>query len=435
MHYQRALAALPAVVAVAAGCLCCSRAKPMEVHVTSSPSSSSSSFYRVVPSPGLAFARAETPSTACPHAAGTRSGRVSVAPHRYAAMTAVAAIADATHPAGAPRFIDVPPRGDAVVLERPGADGGTFQVLRSSGARGFDGALKEAHVLARDEALYVAGKATSWSGAIDDLDTLAYIGPGGALLSTTIQGEEVRTLTTSLGLTTHTGGPEPDRVTATMQHLHAVNEAMRVGWEYVAKEPGVGAIDGAGQAVIALPSGRLVVLAAQGDLKTAYAIVSLDVPIDAGATDLSIVPPYALVLYGGGDAGSIVQRWSQGVATSRLDARRPDGTLAWRVALPFLPTQPALDGGDHVYVVGAGITALDLSGRAVWSSASSVPLRAATFADGTLAVVRGSELQIVGADGAIRQSFRAAEELTTYPAIAADGSVWVASAVSLYAAR
>jgi hypothetical protein len=432
MHYQRALTALSAVVAVAAGCLCCSRAKPSEVHVTSSPSSS---FYRIVSSPGLAFARSETPSTACPYASGTRSGRVAVAPHRYAAMTAVAAIVDATHPAGAPRFVDVPPRGDAVVLESPGGEGGTFQVYRSSGAMLFDGALKRAHVLARDEALYVAGRATSWSGAIDDLDTLAYVGPGGALLSTTIQGEEVRTLTANLGLATHTGGPEPDSVTATMQHLRAVNEAKRVGWEYVAQEPGVGAIDGAGRAVIALPSGRLVVLAAQGDLETAYGIVSLDVPIDAGATDLSVVPPFALVLYGGGDAGSIVQRWSHGAATSRLDARRPDGTLAWRASLPFLATQPALDGDQRVYVVGAGITALDMEGHAVWSSPSTIPLRAAAFADGTLAVVRGSELQIVGSDGAIRQSLRAAEELTTYPALAADGTVWIASAKTLYAAR
>jgi hypothetical protein len=429
MHYQRVLAALPAIVAVAAGC---PRAKPTEVHVSSSPSSS---FYRIVPSPGLAFARSETPSTACPHASGARSGRVGVAPHRYAAMTAVAAIVDATHPAGAPRFVEIPPGGDAVVLESPGAEGGTFQVRRSSGALLFDGALKRAHVLARDEALYVAGRATSWSGAVDDLDTLAYVGPGGALLSITIEGEEVRTLTANLGLPTHTGGPEPDYVTATMQHLHAVNEAKRVGWEYVAKEPGVGAIDGAGQAVIALPSGRLVVLAGQGDLKTAYAIVSLDVPIDAGATDLSVVPPFALVLYGGGDAGSIVERWSHGTPTSRLDARRPDGSLAWRASLPFLATQPALDGDQRVYVVGAGITALDLEGHTLWSSSSTVALRAAAFADGTLALVRGSELQIVGADGTIRQSFRAAEELTTYPAIAADGAVWVASAKTLYTAR
>jgi hypothetical protein len=360
---------------------------------------------------------------------------VAVAPRRYVAMNAVAAVVDAAHPAGAPRFLDLPPRGDAIVLESPAGEGGTFQVRRSSGALLFGGAMKYAHVLARDEALYVAGKATSWSGAVDDLDTLAYVGPGGTLLGITIQGEEVRTLTASLGLTTHTGGPEPDSLTATMQHLHAVNEAMRVGWAYVAKEPGVGAIDGAGQAIMALPTGRLVVLAAEGDLATAHAIVHLDVPIDAGATDLSVVPPFALVLYGGGDAGSIVQRWSHGASTSRLDARRPDGTLAWRASLPYLATQPALDGDQHIFVVGAGITALDLEGHTVWSSPSPVPLRAAVFADGTLVVVRGSELQIVGADGAIHQSFRAAEELTTFPAIAADGTVWVASAKTLYAAR
>ena len=60
---------------------------------------------------------------------------------------------------------------------------------------------------------------------------------------------------------------------------------------------------------------------------------------------------------------------------------------------------------------------------------------ATAFADGTLAVVRGTELQIVANDGSIKQSLRAAEELTTYPAIGPDGAVWVASARTLYVAR
>jgi len=71
----------------------------------------------------------------------------------------------------------------------------------------------------------------------------------------------------------------------------------------------------------------------------------------------------------------------------------------------------------------------------MWSTLSTVPLHAQAFSDGTLAVVRGAGLQIVGRDGAIRQSLRAAEELTTYPAIGSDGAVWVASARTLYVAR
>jgi hypothetical protein len=429
MHYQRILAALPAIVAVAAGC---PRAKPTEVQVTSSPSSS---FYRIVPSPGLAFARSETPSSACPHASGTRSGRVDAAPRRYASLSPVARLDDAPHGADEPRFIELPPRGDAVVLERPGREGGAYEVRHPSGGLAFDASLGDAHVLARDEALYVGGRARSWSGVVDPVNSGIYVGDGGELLAAAAFGDEMRTLAANRGLPSNGGRQEPDHTTAQMERLHGANSAVRLRWVYTAKEPSVGAIDGAAQTVVALPSGHLVVLAAQGDLKTAYAIVSLDVPIDAGATDLSIVPPFALVLYGGGDAGSLVQQRSPTTATSRLDARRPDGTLAWRASLPFLATQPALDGDERVYVVGAGIAALDLEGHTLWSSSSTVPLRAAAFADGTLALVRGSELQIAGIDGVIRQSFRAAEELTTYPAIAADGAVWVASAKTLYTAR
>jgi len=172
-----------------------------------------------------------------------------------------------------------------------------------------------------------------------------------------------------------------------------------------------------------------------GDAKTKEAILALDAAIEPGATDLSVVPPFALVLYGGGAAGQLVQRLRGGATVSRLDARRPDGSLAWSTTLPFVPAQPALDGDGRIYVVGAGIAAFDLEGHLLWSWPSTIGLRAAAFADGTLAVVRGVEVQIVARDGKIKQSFRAAEELTTYPAIASDGSVWVASAKTLYVVR
>jgi hypothetical protein len=199
-------------------------------------------------------------------------------------------------------------------------------------------------------------------------------------------------------------------------------------------EPGVGAIDGAGDTVVALPSGRLLVLLAAGN-GHGEAAFGLDAAIDASATDLSIVPPFAMVLYGGGDAGSLASHRGLDFRVSRVDARRPDGSLAWSVSATFRATQPPIDGDGRVYLVGSGIAAFDLDGRPLWSSPSSAPLRAQAFVDGTLAIVRGSEIQMVGTDGAIRQSFRTEDELTTYPAIASDGSVWVASAKMLYVVR
>jgi hypothetical protein len=424
--YLGAAAVWASMLAVVATSASCSRAKPMEVHVPA---------YRVVPSPSLAFTRSETPSMECPHASSTRSGRVAVAPRRYAALTAVAPIEDTR--LGPPRFIDLPARGDAMVLERPGAVDGAYEVRSTSGALATARSTNSTgiHVLAREEGFYVAGRAASWTGVLDPVNSGATVAFGGELLACAIQGEQLRTLVANNGLMTNDGPSDPDNTTAEMESLHGPNSAVRLGWVYRAVEPAVGAIDGGAHTVVALPSGRLVVLSPQGEPQSKEAVLALDVAIDPGATDLSIVPPFALLLYGGGDAGRLAKRRDAGAATSRLDARRPDGSLAWRASLSFLATQPAIDGDHRVYVVGAGIAALDLDGHTLWSSASTLPLRATAFADGTLAVVRGSELQIVANDGSIKQSLRAVEELTTYPAIGPDGAVWVASARTLYVAR
>ncbi len=185
-------------------------------------------------------------------------------------------------------------------------------------------------------------------------------------------------------------------------------------WGYGVSESGVGAIDEGGHAVLALRSGRLQVLLPQGDATTRHGIPALDASIDPGATDLSIVPPFALILYGGGDAGQYIKSVSEDLTTTRIDARLPDGSLAWRASLPFLAGQPAIDGNGRVYVVGAGIAALDLSGHVLWSAASSVPMRATAFgtARSPWSGKRAADRRERRRD---KQQFLAAEELTTYP--------------------
>jgi hypothetical protein len=429
MRDERRLVGPAVVAAIVGGLVCCSRSKPRTVAPHSVPE------YRIVPSPSLEFVRTERPSTECPHGSSTRSGRVAVAPHDHSSLSAVVSIEGVQQPALPPRFIDIPPRGDALVIERPADHYGAFDVRRSSGALVFNGHLHDGHVLARDEALYVSGVPTTWSGAIDQDAVEAYVGQSGELLASIVEGDEARMLTINLGLSGPDGPTEPDHMVEETVHLHGPNAATRSVWSYGVSEPGVGAIDARGETVLALESGHLVVLWPDGDAKTGRAIVALDAPIDRGATDLSVVPPFAMVLYGGGDAGPLVRRWSAGTSSSRLDARRADGSLAWRASLPFLATQPPLDGDHRVYVVGSGIVALDLEGHTLWTLAAAAPLRAATFSDGTLAVVGGDEVRIFGADGAVRRSFRAHEELTTYPAIASDGAVWIASAKTLYVVR
>jgi hypothetical protein len=111
------------------------------------------------------------------------------------------------------------------------------------------------------------------------------------------------------------------------------------------------------------------------------------------------------------------------------------GTPLSSIDLPMLATQPPIwGGGQRVYVIGNGLAALD-AGKAVWSLTLDEAAYATSFADGSLAVAHGSQISFRDSTGALTQSFRANEPLMTPPAIASDGSVWVASSSALYAVR
>jgi hypothetical protein len=97
--------------------------------------------------------------------------------------------------------------------------------------------------------------------------------------------------------------------------------------------------------------------------------------------------------------------------------------------------QPAIAGAHgRVYLAGKGLAAID-SGKLTWSHDSEDVIYASSFEDGSLALATGRRLDFVKPDGTIDQTFNAAEPLVAPPAIAGDGSVWVASATALYVAR
>ena len=68
---------------------------------------------------------------------------------------------------------------------------------------------------------------------------------------------------------------------------------------------------------------------------------------------------------------------------------------------------------------------------------SAVPMFGTAFADGTMAIAAGPELRVVDRDGKILQRLATpeGENITTPPAIAADGSIWVGTATAVYVAR
>ena len=392
--------------------------------------------YQHIPDSHLSFARAEPKSAECPHASSTRAGRVAVASHALAGLARVGSIEDARWASRPPRFLDIPERGGWLVLERPGATTGGIEVRTGSGMLAFarETISNGSHVMARPERYYVDAVWHDWSGAGEGTRAEGALQSSGELLAIALRGDEAQTLIASPDGRTPDKPLRPDFTRVVMERPFDASFLKQYSWGYKVDEPGVGAIDGAGITAMALPSGRFVVLRTTGDAEK-LATLAVDAPIDPAATDLSIIPPFAVVLHGGGDAGILAARRAAVTTSTRVDAHRPDGSLAWRAEVPFVAAQPPIDGDGRIYIVGSGIAALDLEGKTVWSSASRTTLRAQAFADGTLAVVRGSTLQIVGNDGVIRQSLSAAEELTSYPAIASDGSVWVASAKTLYVGR
>ena len=417
------LSVLRVVLALGAGCSSRACAKSREVPV-----------YNVVPMPGLAFSRAEAPSTECPHASSARSGRVAVLSRPYTGVIRVGPVDDGPLARSVPRFIDLPRGGARLLLERPQAHNGGYEVRTTSGVLVFSGggSSRGCHGVAREDHYYVEGVAHSWTGA-EGLIFDVGMNQGAELLACAIGEMAAKTTLQILiaspgGMQNH--GPSERDYTRVAAMRVKPGSALQAAWGFTADEPGVGAIDAAGHTVVVLSSGRFVVLRPEGD-EGGLAILATDSKVEPGATDLSIIPPFVVVLYGGGDAGELARRRDEATTTSRVEARNPDGALAWRATVPFVARQPPIDGGDRIYVVGAGIAALDLDGRTLWSSPSTVQIRAAAFADGTLAIVRGAELQIVAKDGTIQQHFNAEELLTTLPAIASDGAVWVASPVVL----
>jgi hypothetical protein len=287
--------------------------------------------------------------------------------------------------------------------------------------------------LAHDDGYVLRDAALPWSGAVDWDDGFG-LHQAGELVALAIDAGVTRSIITSPQGPQNDRPPQPDFTRVEASRLSVDRASAVREWAVKLDEPGVGAIDGLGRALVALASGRLVVLSPDCDADHA-AVVLVDAAIEPSATDLSIVPPNALLLYGGGDAGALAYARGQSYVFPRVDAVRADGALAWRAQLSFRPEQPPLDGNGRIYVVGQGIAALDMNGAELWRHESSVLVRAAAFGDGSLAVVRDNWLYVMAPDGSVRSALEAPEPLTSYPSIDADGNIWIASATTLGLAR
>jgi hypothetical protein len=188
---------------------------------------------------------------------------------------------------------------------------------------------------------------------------------------------------------------------------------------------GCGALGADGRAGLALADGRFLVFdvdrAGVGPVMQPVATSRLSfVALDISAVD-------------GGFA--LLSGAPGGTGVHLLDTR---GVEVWQATVPFAVDAPPIDaGGGRVYVAGSSLSALE-AGKVLWTQPSSTArVFATSLADGSVLVALGPELRAVDRDGAVVQVLQAPEgdAFVAPPAVAGDGSVWLATAKALYVAR
>jgi hypothetical protein len=408
-----------AIALATIGCHCKKTADSAEVAPVSQPSASS-------PFPG-----APDPSYGSAYGSSLRSSRVAVRPRRYEGLHSVP-VAWPNNIYGpvtpekervTPRFVLVPPDGQHLAVDW----GARFDLRDAKGTcLHFDKKAPGYTLSAADGAFFIYGNEAAWSGESPNSPKVlgGYSNEGGTL-AMRYQGDRRVYISTSSPDAPHGGGSwsltvYQDRFTSperTASDLVALN-----GFD----GRGVAAIAGDLRSVVAVEDRTLAVLAAHGDPATDIAPALAKRTLPYGVRLLSIAPPSLLLVGDDGGPNGTLHALDAGLAE------------VWSAALPIAPgEEPPIDGGGgRVVVVGNGIASLE-QGRVLWSAPSAVPLLATAFEDGTLAVAKGSELELVDRDGTIRQSLHAGagESITTPPAIAADGAVWVATTKAIYVAR
>lgn len=228
---------------------------------------------------------------------------------------------------------------------------------------------------------------------------------------------------------------------------------------------GAGAIDAQGRAVLATDAGRLVVTGPEMDADR-RPIRHVDVATGVQAYLLSATPEGYVVLeprrqwaeakWEGGDFDKLLGLVGtlQGDAAARralfLDpASSPldwktgiflldsEGKVKWKTEAAYPALSPPIDlGAGRVAIVGRGIGVVQ-GGAWLWALPADIRLFATAFADGTLAVAWGYALSIVAPTGVRLAELRVPGEqpITAPPAIAEDGSVWLAGPGGLFVAE
>jgi len=358
---------------------------------------------------------------------------------------------------GPPRSVLVAPRGDYVTIDH----GAVYEVRSSDGAERFRAEKPEFGQISLLETSYLlSGYERTWEGKEGLVRLNAGASYDGVHLALAV-GEEIGSY---IVLSRATGGRSqggwikiPPRMSlGAVRFFLPAKTTSRLLWRENIDGVGCGAIDTGYRIAVALQKGQFLVIDGSRETPDGSGHRLVDVPLPFAAYDMSIVEGgYALLSVGGPIPDP--RPYTDLERTLALQARRVEfpqsaparwttilhhldaaGKQTWQAEIPFEIYEPPVDAGNgRIYALGNGVAAFDKTGKTLFVQPSPTPMFATAFHDGALALAAGHELRLLDRDGNIHQKFTTAEHepITTPPAIAADGSIWVATTKALYHAR
>ena len=368
------------------------------------------------------------------YANSSRNSRVLQAPRKLSTFKPVTELQKTANgvPIPAPRFLLASPAGDHVIVDR----GTRKEILDGGGhlAR-LEGFVPSMLIVARSEGFIAGPWYLPWEA------DLSFARPPEAIRSPPAAKDWALSFEGEIFLQLLQGPrnrfiPVPF-IDLLADQYNPANRAFNLLWrERVEGGPGCGAIGPNQRAALAMKDGRFFVFRNEfldtHPTEKPGQYIRTKAKLTFSPYEMSVIEPGYGVLSMHPNVESTPSGFDSVV--HRLDTV---GHELWSVHVPFLVRQPPIDGsGGRIYVAGDGLAAVE-DGNTVWLQAPGRRVFATAFEDGSLAVAIDFTLQILDRDGKVRQSFQTAssEAITTPPAIAGDGSIWVGTEKAIYVAR
>lgn len=368
------------------------------------------------------------PSYSTSYASHTRNGRVPVPSRAFSSLKKIAALENA------PRFVLVDAAGAHVVFDY----GERLEVRAANGAitgraKKMDGAVP----LVWDHSLFVDDEERDFQGVPAMVALVTGLNAGdkrwaleiGETDASYVVQKRVRTYQTSEpadgggGATVWNSAPGQLTIQSARFYGPERNASMFL-WTVELVGTGVAAISLDRFVSVAMSDQRFLVYDASVTGKDGETVPVATAHLSFVPYDISIIETGVAIL--SADHG--------GTAVHVLDKH---GAEQWQASVAFAVDAPPIDaGGGRVYLVGRGFAAAE-RGKVLWAQKSSARGYATSLADGSALLAIGPELRSVSRDGAVLRQvhLQEGEPFVAPPAVANDGTVWVATAKALYVAQ